>query len=543
MGKHWLLLVMNVWLFLPGIYARQTNGDIPHLRRQGKSAQMIVHDRPFLMLGGELGNSSASSLAYMQPIWPKLQQLHVNTLLTPVYWELMEPEEGHFDFSLTDSLIQSARQHNIKLVLLWFGSWKNSMSCYAPAWVKKNTQRFPRAKNEQGKSEEILSAFDQRNLEADQRAFTALLQHIRETDSREQTVIMIQVENEIGMLPNAREHTTEANALFKQDVPAELLRYLQQHKQELVPELKARWDAQHSPSKGNWEAVFGKGLSTEEIFQAWHYARYANAVAEAGKKAYPLPMYVNAALPRPGKLPGEYPSAGPLPHLMDIWQAAAKAIDVLSPDFYNPDFKYWNDLYTRQHNPLFIPEIRFEPADAAKVFYAIGHYGAMGFSPFSIESTDKPEEEPIAKSYNILQQLSPLILEHQGSEQMEGVLLDKRTGPQEWKSAAYTLKISHDYSLGWSPAAKDTSWPQTGGIIIQTGEDEYIVAGTGLVVTFSVSDKSDIAGILQADEGIYVEGKWQPGRRMNGDQDHQGRHLRIPAGEWGIQRVKLYRYK
>jgi len=494
------------------------------------------------MLGGELGNSSASSLAYMQPIWPKLQQMHVNTLLTPVYWELMEPEEGRFDFSLTDSLVQSARQHNIKLVLLWFGSWKNSMSCYAPAWVKKNTRRFPRAKNEQGKSEEILSAFDKRNLEADQRAFTALLQHIRETDSREQTVIMVQVENEIGMLPNAREHTTAADALFKQDVPAELLRYLQQHKQELVPELKARWDAQGTPSKGNWETVFGKGLSTEEIFQAWHYARYANAVAEAGKKAYPLPMYVNAALPRPGKLPGEYPSAGPLPHLMDIWQAAATAIDVLSPDFYNPDFKYWNDLYVRKNNPLFIPEIRFEPADAAKVFYAIGHYGAMGFSPFSIESTDKPEEEPLGKSYNILQQLSPLILEHQGSDQMEGVLLDERTGSQEWKSGTYTLKISHDYTLGWSPAAKDTSWPQTGGIIIQTGEDEYIIAGTGLVVTFSVSDKSDIAGILQADEGIYVEGKWQPRRRMNGDQDHQGRHIRIPVGEWGIQRVKLYRY-
>lgn len=534
---------MNVWLFLPGISARQSNGDMPHLRRQGKSAQMIVHNRPFLMLGGELGNSSASSLAYMRPIWPKLRQMHVNTLLTPVYWELMEPEEGRFDFSLIDSLVHSARQHHIRLVLLWFGSWKNSMSCYAPAWVKQNTQRFPRAKNAQGKSEEILSAFDKRNLEADQRAFAALLQHVRETDSQEQTVIMIQVENEIGMLPNAREHTPEANERFQQEVPAALLRYLQQHKQELVPELRARWEARGYPTKGNWEAVFGKGLSTEEIFQAWHYARYANAVAEAGKKVYPLPMYVNAALPRPGKLPGEYPSAGPLPHLMDIWQAAAPAIDLLSPDFYNPDFKYWNDLYTRKNNPLFIPEIRFEPPDAAKVFYAFGHYGAMGFSPFSIESTDKPEEEPLGKSYGLLQQLSPLILEHLGCDNMEGVLLDKRTGPWEWKSGPYVLKISHDYSLGWSPAAKDTSWPQTGGIIIQTGEDEYIITGTGIVVTFSTSDKSDNAGILQADEGIYVEGKWQPGRRMNGDQDHQGRHIRIPVGEWSIQRVKLYRYK
>lgn len=543
MGRHWLLFVMNVWLLLPGSYARQTNGDTPHLRRRGKTAQMMVHNRPFLMLGGELGNSSASSLAYMQPIWPRLQQMHVNTLLTPVYWELMEPEEGRFDFTLTDSLIRSARQHDIKLVLLWFGSWKNSMSCYAPAWVKANTQRFSRAKNAQGKSEEILSAFDKHNLEADQRAFTALMQHIRETDSREQTVIMIQVENEIGMLPDAREHTPEADALFKQEVPAALLRYLQQHKQELVPEFKACWEAQGYPVKGNWETVFGKGLSTEEIFQAWHYARYTNAVAEAGKKAYPLPMYVNAALPRPGKLPGEYPSAGPLPHLMDIWQAAAPAIDMLSPDFYNPDFKYWNDLYVRRNNPLFIPEIRFEPSDEAKVFYAIGHYAAMGFSPFSIESTDHPEKEPLGKSYALLQQLSPLILEHQGKENMEGVLLDKRTGSQQWKGGQYVLSIAHDYSLGWSPAAKDTAWPQSGGIIIQTGEDEFIIAGTGMVVTFTALDKSYIAGILQSDEGVYIEGKWQPGRRMNGDQDHQGRHIRIAAGEWGIQRVKLYRYR
>ncbi|MFD2934071.1 GH35 family beta-galactosidase [Spirosoma flavum] len=516
---------------------------LPHLQKQGTASQLVVAGKPFLMLGGELGNSSASDMNYMKPMWPKLQQMHLNTVLAPIYWELLEPQEGKFDFTLVDELIKDARQHQIKLVLLWFGSWKNSMSCYVPGWVKTDTKRFPRIQDKKWKAHEILTPFSKNNLNADLNAFSALMRHVRDVDGRQQTIIMIQVENEIGMLPDARDHSALANAAFEQPVPQPLIQYLQTNKASLAPAVRTAWQANGAKSSGNWETLFGKSLATDEVFIAWHLAQYTNQITEAGKAIYPLPMFVNAALNRPNVKPGDYPSGGPLPHIIDIWKAGAPALDFFSPDFYNPDFKYWNDLYTRPDNPFFIPEIRFEPSNAAQVFYAIGHYNAMGFSPFSIESTVKPAEEPLARSYVILSSLSPLILANQGKGGMNGMLFDKKMATDTIHLGDYTFTCKHDYTLGWSAKAREEEWPMTGGMIIQTGPDEFTVAGTGIVITCS-SDKADRpnAGILQLDDGAYVDGKWEPARRMNGDQDHQGRHIRIPVGEFGIQKLTLYRY-
>ena len=516
----------------------------PRLVKTNGVVQLYVKEKPFLILGGELGNSSTSNVEYMRPIWPKLKSMHLNTVLAPVYWELMEPSEGKFDFMLVDSMITQARANNLKLVLLWFGAWKNSMSCYAPAWVKTNQQKFERAKDRKGNGLEIMSAFNKENLSADIKAFTALMKHLKETDASLNTVIMVQVENEIGMLTEAREYTDAANRAFNSKVPDELMSYLKKNKNELVPEFSQTWEAKGFSTEGTWEEIFGKGLFTDEIFQAWYYAKYTNEVAVAGKKIYDIPMFVNTALNHRNVEPGKYPSAGPLPHLMDIWLAGAPGIDFLSPDFYNPRFKFYNDLYVRRNNPLFIPEIRSEPNNAAKVFYAIGHYKAMGFSPFSIESTVSHLDEPISKSYEILEQMSPVILQHQASRKIEGVLLDSTDRKQEIIMGNYKLTVMHEYSLGWSPDAGKPNWPESGGVIIQSGDDEFIIAGTGIVVTFSMaSGENKSVGILRADEGVYVNGVWKAGRRMNGDQDHQGRHIRIAGKEWGIQQVKVYEYR
>lgn len=515
---------------------------IPMLVKKNNAVQLHVEGKPFYVLGGELGNSSASSMAYMEPCWSKLTATGLNTILSPVYWELIEPEEGKFDFGIVDSFINAARDHQLKVILLWFGSWKNSMSCYVPAWVKTNQKRFPRAVNNAGRTVEILSAFSQENLTADCKAFAALMKHIKETD-KAQTVIMVQVENEIGMLGAAREKTAAADAAFSAPVPKELINYLVKKKDSLVPELKEHWSKTNFAISGNWEAVFGKSLTTDEIFQAWYYAKYTNTVAEAGKKVYPLPMYVNVALNHRNVLPGEYPSAGPLPQIMDIWQAAAPMIDILSPDFYNPRFAYYCDLFTRRNNPLFIPEIWMRPSDAAKVIYALGHYQGIGFSPFSIENAQAAEGESLAKSYAVLSQLFPLLAKHSGDGTMDGVLLDTLNKKTDMTFGDYHLTVSHDYTLGWSPEASGKNWPESGAIIIQEGPGEFLVAGTGVVITFKPEkDSTKSAGILQADEGVFEKGIWKPGRRMNGDQDHQGRHIRIPVGEWGVQRVKMYLY-
>ena len=531
------------------VIAQESSAQIPKLVKQGAHVQLLVHNKPFLVLGGELGNSSASSNDYMRPIWPKLKQMNLNTLIAPVYWELMEPVEGQFDFSLVDSLIKNARLFDMKLVLLWFGAWKNSMSCYAPAWVKTNTTRFPRILDKTGSPHEIMTPFNKNNLDADKKAFAKLMQHIKEIDNDQQTVITIQVENEIGMLPDARTYDGAANKAFNAGVPSKLVEYLVKNKNKLLPEIKSIWEANGSKTSGSWEEIFGKSLATDEIFMAWHYAVFTNELTMAGKAVYNLPMFVNAALNRRGRKPGEYPSAGPLPHVMDIWKAGAPAVDFLAPDFYNPDFKHWCDLYTRAGNPLFIPEHRFEKGIDAKAFFAFGNYNCLAFSPFSIESTNEPEKEPIGKTYDILNQLTPLITKYQPSGSVKGFLIEKDSIQKDIPIGDYLFTVHHEYKMGWSAGSKENTWPLAGGLIIAIAPGEFYVAGTGIVMTFASKTNNKKAGFISIDEGKFVQGDsygengiWKPGRRMNGDQDHQGRHVRIPANDYSIQHIKLYTY-
>ncbi|MEG0851181.1 MAG: DUF5597 domain-containing protein [Flavobacterium sp.] len=517
--------------------------NIPSLQKKGNKTQLIVNQKPFLIRGGELGNSSATSMESMETIWPKLVDMNLNTVLTPVYWELIEPEERKFDFSLIDDLILRARKENLKLVFLWFGSWKNSMSSHAPAWVKLNQKKYPRVKDDQNRSHEILTPFSENNLQADLNAFKKLMAHIKELDQKEQTVIMIQVENEIGMLPTARDYNPLANEAFKKEVPKELLQYLQKNKEKLVPEFLEIWKKNGFKTSGNWEEVFGKGLHTDEIFMAWYFSKFTNQIAKAGKDIYPIPMFVNAALNAPEKKPGQYPSAGPLPHLMDVWKAAGNLIDFLAPDFYNPSFKQWNDLFTRQGDPLFIPEHRFDETAPFKGLYAIGHYEAIGFSPFSIESVADAKKEPLGKIYDLVQQLTPTIEANKGQGKIDGVLLDKENNTQIIKLGDYEFTFKHDYTLNWSDGAKADSWPMSSAIIIEIAKDEFYIAGSGIVVTFKSLKENLNVGILKTDQGKFEDEKWKTIRHFNGDQTHQGRHLRISVGDYEIQKIKLYTYK
>jgi beta-galactosidase GanA len=518
---------------------------IPHLKKQGKTAQLIVEDKPYLILGGELGNSSFTSLEYMEPIWPKLEAMNLNTVLAPVYWELIEPSEGNFDFKLYDKLIEKARNHDLKLIPLWFGSWKNSMSCYAPSWVKKDQQRFPRIKDDKGISHEILTPFSENNLNADLKAYQALLKHVREIDENEHTIIMMQCENEIGMLPTARDYHPLANKKFQESVPAEFIQYLKKNKENLVPEFKAIWEKNGYKESGTWEEIFGEGPHTDEIFMAWYYARFTNAIVEAGKEIYPLPMYVNGALNRPGWLPGKYPSAGPLPHLMDVWKAGGPSIDFFSPDLYFPNIKHWSDLYTRQGNPLFIPEHRFDHTIAAKAAFVFGHYEAMGFSPFSIESTRDPDNEPIGKIYNSINQLTPIITANQGQNKIDGVLLDKENQGSNLRFGDYEFTVKHSYTLGYEANSKNDVWEETGALILQTGENEFYLAGSGVVITFKNLKNPELnVGILKAEQGRFENAEWKVIRYLNGDQTHQGRHIRILFNDgFFIQRFELYKYE
>jgi beta-galactosidase GanA len=509
--------------------------NIPHLQKQGTATQLVVNGKPFLMLAGEIHNSSSSSLDYMKPIWPRLAEIPLNTVLTPLSWELIEPTEGKYDFSLVDGLLQQARQNNVHIVFLWLASWKNGMSSYPPVWVKQDTKRFPRVV-ENGNEVEILSTLGTAARDADAKAFAALMHHIRDVDGQDHTVLMMQVENEVGVLGDTRDHSTAANKAFESAVPRELTTYLQRHLDSLYPELRELWEAHGSKTSGSWPEVFGDTPRADEIFMAWNYSRYINHVAAAGKTEYPLPMYVNTWLAYQDATPGEYPSGGPQPGVIDIWKAAGSAIDIYSPDIYQSNLEEWCNRYNRAGNPLFIPETTGGAAGEQNVFYAVGQHDAMGFSPFAIDSARDPKSD-LGKSYQALSQLSPLILEHQGKHEMAGFLLDPQKASTAFVLNGYVVTVSLDDIFGHRTE-------KAFGLIIATGPNEFVGAGSGFRVNFTPrSAGTPHGGIGYVEEGKFENGSWTAGRRLNGDENDQGRYWRFAPQSVNIEKVLVYRFE
>ena len=520
----------------------------PRLEKQGDTRQLVVDGKPFLILGGELGNSSTSSAEYMKPHWPRLQAMHLNTVLAPVYWELIEPASGKFDWSSVDAMLRDARASHLKLVLLWFGAWKNSMSTYVPSWVKLDSARYRHVEIGDGSSVEILSAFSPNTLDADSRAFGALMAHLAEADARDSTVLMVQVENEIGMLPIAREHGAAADKAYAAPVPPELMKALVARGEQVEPELLERWKKAGRKSSGSWAQVFGADEWGQEVFTAWHYARFVEALVKAGKAKYDIPMYANVALNRTGRKPGEYPSGGPLPHLIDVWKAGAPSLDFLAPDIYFPNFSQLAARYSKPGNVLFIPEANnaTNPQSPPNAFYAFGQLDSFGFSPFSIESLgDAPNA--LSQTYEVLGQLAPMILESRGKGRMAGfrAMLNEDgsvvDAPAKVSMAGIDFTVS--FTDPWTPKDQQTI-ANHGGMLIHAGEDFWF-AGQGITVTFSApAGDANRVGINFAEEGAFdAQGRWVAGRRLNGDQTHQGRHIRLPPGKPQIQKVRLYRYR
>ena len=531
---------------------------------------LTVDGEPMLILGGELGNSAATSPADIEETLSKVKKGGLNTVLVPAYWDLLEHREGEFDFSLIDSVIDSAKQNNLKVVFLWFGAWKNSMSCYAPSWVKKDTKRFPRAYTETGKPMEILSAFSEEVYAADEKAFLSLLRHIRDYD-KDNTVIMVQVENEIGMLESARDFSEIANARYEKGVPEELTAYLSANEPELHPALKERWEKNGKKMSGAWQEVFGDDIFTEEYFMAWNYAKYVERLAAAGKEVVSMPFYLNAAMNSRGRKPGEYPSAGPLPHLKDIWKAAAPSIDFISPDIYDSGFEDWVAGYDFNGNVVFVPEVKRDFNNPAEAYYIIGHHKALGISPFSIENGSDEYFDKLSAAYNVLNQLTPLLTKSKSVKLIEGALMTAEKPSTVIEDDSVRITLSHFFTLPWDPrAANKENWNDAGAVLIKIAPEEYILAGTGVVAKFEhekeipqmqnlgedgfasagnqevkdeKSGKTPRVGLLSVEEvEISPYGSLYRIRSFNGDETHQGRHARISVDDNKILHIKTYNY-
>jgi hypothetical protein len=509
--------------------------NIPHLRKQGDATQLVVQGQPMLLLGGEVFNSSSSSIEFMAPIWKRMTDLHLNTLLIPVSWEMVEPKEGAYDFSLVDGLIRDARKNHLHMVFLWLASWKNGMSSYMPLWVKEDYKRFPRVRRSDGTPVEVLTPLSENSWKADAQAFGSLMRHLKAVDSRDQTVVMIQVENEVGVLGDTRDHSPIANQAFAGQVPAELMQHLVKLDKDLTPEFRALWVAAGQKTSGTWEEVFGSGIATDEIFMAWNYARYVDHVAAAGRAEYPIPLYVNAWLDEGTAKPGDYPSGCPESHVMDVWQAGAPHIDMMAPDLYASNFAERCQLYSRQGNPLFIPEMPGNDVGAHNVFYAYGTHNAIGTSPFGIDRSQP--DAPISKSYAILEQIAPLILAHQGLNQTIGFVLDQQHPKVTAIMGGYEVDIALESIFGRSSTSGY-------GIVIATGDGEYVGAGSGFRVTYKpITPGPAYAGIDDVEEITMVGGAWVTGRHLNGDETEEGSSWRFPSFQSSIQSCRVYRYE
>jgi hypothetical protein len=570
----------NRVIFLMCLFMAATCGaqSIAHLEKHGTTSQLIVDGQPFLVLGGELANTASSSTEYMKPVWPQLAQMHLNTVLTGMSWAQFEPVEGKFDYALVDGLLASARQQNLRIIFVWFGSWKNGISSFAPAWVKADQNRFPRAQLGSGRSVEVLSTLSPENVKADAAAYKALMHHLREVDSDKHTVIMMQIENEVGVLGDSRDRSAEANEAFAKPVPKQLTGYLQSHRLTLRPELKKTWDANGEKTAGSWTEVFGSGMS-DEIFMAWNYAHYMNEVTKAGKTEYAVPVFTNTWIVQPeDRGPGDYPSGCPEPHVLDVWRAGGPDIDINAPDIYLPNFAEWIALFHQNDNPLFVPESRGDATGVANAFYAIGQHDAIGYSPFGIDNVSRlltpssspaatgqmpmasldVQNLPLARGYDVLGQLAPLILKHQGMGSIGAVSLNPGQLSQSIAVGNYVVTVSrvqNRRSTAVASTAADAA--PTFAIAIATGTDDYVIAASNAEITFSPNTPGPpIAGLAQVQAGHFVDGTWVPGRWLNGDDvllnyklaeaaatNQSGSGLRFATDGPTIQSVRLYRYK
>ncbi|KAG7053239.1 putative beta-galactosidase [Colletotrichum scovillei] len=534
--------------------------NIPHLVQTDGSKQLVVKGEPFLMRAGELQNSSLSSPEYMETVWDKMARTNINTLLGSVSWEMIEPEEDKFDFSVLDEIISDARKHSMHLVLLWFGSFKNGLSSYTPAWVKTDDKRFPRVKLRKagGRLEtgDVLSIFSAESRKADAKAFGRLMEHLREVDESHSTVLMVQVENECGVLGDSRDGLELANEAFRKPVPKDLVHFLSAEWDQLHQDLReqnlTQFDRQtsHLDGSGDWESVFGSSPRTDELFMAYNYALYLNQVAAAGKAAYPIPLYTNVWMNYVGEdsdndfpvvvggggMPGDYPSGGPVSNVLDVWMRFAPKLDFIGPDVYLNDYASSCAKYRHRNQPLFIPEQRRDDYGARRIWIAYGTYGAMGVAPFGVD-TIEPEDSPFTKHYGLLKSVSPIVLEAQRHPDTSvGFCFDELPADSTGKDPSPVIRRTWgDFEITIERCFVFGK-PGTGaGMVIHQGGGKFLLIGWGFQVKAkALGQDRSFTGILKFEEKIVEDegaGRLKTSRVLNGDETRSGKFAMMPNEE------------
>jgi hypothetical protein len=453
-------------------------------------------------------------------VWQAIEEMHANTLEIPIYWEQIEARQGVFDFSVVDTILSQARQHDKHLVLLWFATWKNGSNHYMPEWMKRNPARYPNITGSKGQAIDSPSPHSAATLDADIKAFTAVMAHLKKADTQH-TVLMVQVENESGSWGSVRDYSATAQKLFEGPVPAELL-------------TPAVLKALNKPiaTQGNWHQVFGD--RADEYFQAWSVAHFVGQVAAAGKAQYALPLYVNAALRDPLTNPtaNNYESGGPTDNVIPIWKAAAPAIDILAPDIYlqgSQRVQKVIDLYTRNDNALLVPEIGLE-LEKAKYFYDVLAHGGIGFSPFGIDVNDYylPANDnvkqlaPFAEDYQMAEPMMRELAAWAFDGKINAVVEHEDHASQTIDLGAWQATVT----FGLIERNNVTVNPDATGklMMITLGKDEFLTVGSLCHITFRPTGKDADKPwqYLRIEEGYYENGDFKLIRILNGDETDWG---------------------
>ena len=545
-----------------------TQAQLPALQKQGDKTCLMVNGKPFILYCGELHNSTASSVDYMnqQKTFENLAAMGLNSVIATISWEQFEPAEGTYDYTLIDDLLKRAERNHMKLVVLWFGTFKNPFMTYAPTWVKKNPKRFPRAKDAQGNELEMLTVCDDNILNADSKAYAQLLKHISETDVNK-TVLMIQVENEPGLRGTSRDFSAAAEKAWKAPVPADLISYLKANKKTLQPDVAQAWNENGNKTQGNWEEVFGKSITqrdesgkivnlTEHLFTAYHYAKFLNGVAGAGKAVYPLPTFINASVFGMNTRGNSLGNGCSIPEFFDMYRAAAPNIDILTPNSYMQQLDYIGQAFSWKGNPILIPESTLV---GARALYIIGEHHAIAFSPFGIDATEaerqnpslRDEQKKLKQAYETMQNMGDLLTGKLGSKQLRGTYLytghDKDTLTIGDYQFTFGPKKGFDIGALMAPAGggfgekKEPEKIQQGAaLILQAAADEFYLVGYGFNADIKLAPgkKASYVGIDKIYEGRFENGNFIPGRILNGDE----RNVYADYSDVQVLKVVMYHY-
>lgn len=452
--------------------------------------------KPFFTIGAQAHNNSGYSLEQLEPVWKACELMEVNSVAIAISWERFEAVEGEYDTEHVKAVIQETRKHGLKLVLLWFGTWKNGHMKYAPVWVKKDHKRFPRVKTHDGYEIANLSSFCEETLNADRRAFCKLMEAIREEDAQEKTVIAVQIQNELGIVGRTiRDYSDAANAVYAEKVPVCVVEALKNGADTDQPVID--WKECGALEDGNWWQLFGR--RGDELLQTYSMATYVDKIAAAGKEIYELPMYTNVWLDLGGfQIAGtDYPSGEPVMKNLAFWRWFSPHLDMIAPDIYIQDQTMYDkvcQVYDRPDNPLYIPETGTSMAHAMGMYKALANHGLMGVHYFGAESAVNPDgtlretAKPMHENFQALRAAAPLLTKFRGTGKIHAIIQEEFAAEQSIQADGWNLRaVFGEFPRGgeyYHNLRRDQYTKRGRGLVIQADKNEFYLCGSAFAMQF-----------------------------------------------------------